>query len=327
MSLVANDSARAPWSLNKAWGRVQRQVAPYLFISPFYISFLIFGLFPIIFSFYLSFQNWEASEGLRAMTPAGINNYRYILTDPAFWSSLWNTLILALLSGIPQHLIAIPLAFLVQNSLKRFKSPISSIYFLPYITSSVAIALVFLSLYSKDFGVINQAIAAMNGWPVFGWFLPDEPIAWLRDPTMIKFAVAFMVVWRWVGWNLVLYLSGLQAIPAELYEAAAVDGATTGQQFRFVTLPLLRPMMFFAITMTIIGNMQMFEEPFILTNGRGGPGDSVLTIAMYLYESAFKQIGEMGTAAATTWILFVIIGAITIVNQRIFGREGLARGD
>ncbi|MBB6097275.1 multiple sugar transport system permease protein [Deinobacterium chartae] len=305
-----------------SWGIVQRRLAPYLFISPFFILFIGFGLFPIVFSAYLSFHEWAPASGLGNMRFVGLENYHFNLTDPWFWKSLANTAWLAVASGLPQHLIAIPLAFALHTGFRRFKNFLSAAYFLPYITSSVAVALIFFTLFATNFGLVNQLLGWLHTVPVIGALFPSEPINWLGRAPYIKPVIAFVVVWRFVGWNLVLYLAGLQAIPRVLYEAAQVDGASTWQQFRYITLPLLRPIMFFAVTLTLIGSFQLFDEPYVMTNGGRTLAEAGQTTAMYMFRTAF-EFSEMGTAAAMSWLLFAVIGVLTFINNRVFGRSGL----
>jgi multiple sugar transport system permease protein len=294
--------------------------APYIFISPFFILFFAFSLFPLLFSIYLSFNQWDAASGIGAMQWVGLDNYKFALLDPWFAKSLANTLWLALASGIPQHLVAIPLAAYIHNHFKRGRNAVIGVYFLPFVTSSVAIALVFNTLFSREYGEINLLIARLAELPLVGGLLPAEPIDWLNNPVFIKPAVAFVVFWRYLGWNVVLYLSALQVIPRDLYEAARIDGATPRQQFWHITLPQLRPMMYLAVTMTIMGNLQLFEEPFILVGESGGLGQSALTTAMFVYKTAFSG-GDFGTASAISWLLFVVIASSTYVNNRVFQRE------
>lgn len=312
-----------PWQMR--WSNFQRRWAPYIFVAPFFILFLIFGLYPTLFSLFMSFQSWTASDGWGKWKPDGIENYTFTLTDPMFLKSLGNTIWLGLVSGIPQHLFAIPLAFTIHMGLSRFKTFVTAVYFLPYITSSVATALIFNTLFSNK-GLVNQAVAYFNTWPILGWILPDQPTNWFLNST-IKFGIALIVIWQYTGWNTLLYLSAIQAIPKDLYEAASVDGATRWEQFRFITLPLLRPMMFFAVSLTIIGNMQLFETPFVLLNGGASSAtQGGQTVAMYMYRTAFEWL-EMGTAASIAWILFAIILILTLVNNRVFGRAAQGRGE
>ena len=293
---------------------------PYLFISPFFVIFLVFGLFPLLFSAYLSFHRWEPAAGLAAMEWVGFENYVYIvLNDDWFHKSLYNTGWMAIVSGVPQHLVALPLAFFMHMAFKRWRNAVVGAYFLPFITSSVAISLVFSTLFSRDYGVINASIAALHELPVFSWFLPAQNIDW-GQPQYTKWMISFVVFWRYVGWNTVLYLSAMQTIPKDLFEAATMDGATRWQQFRHVVLPLLRPMIFFAVTLTIIGNLQLFEEPFILTGGTGGIDQAGKTAAMHMYATAFVD-GDFGTASAVAWLLFMLIAAVTWLNNKLLGQK------
>lgn len=314
--------------LSARWHRFQRRYAPYLFVSPFFILFAVFGLFPTIFSIYLSFQAWNPVQGLGSMRWVDLENYEFLFTDPWFWKSLYNTVWLALASGVPQHLLAIPLAFALVSGVRAVRHPLTAAYFLPYITSTVAVAIVFNTIFGTQFGMLNHAIGALADWPVTGWLfagIRDQlPINWLGRAPYIKPAISILVAWKYFGFNVVLYSAGLATIPREYYEAAAVDGATALQRFRLITLPLLRPIMFFAITLTIIGNLQLFDEPFILTNRTGGPSEAGLTLAMYLYRTGFEWL-DMGTAAAMSWVLFFVIGVGTITHFLFFGRSGLER--
>jgi multiple sugar transport system permease protein len=301
----------------RRWNR--RAWAPYLFVAPFFVLFFAFGVFPLAFSMYLSFHQWDAAMGLAAMRWVGLDNYASALTDPWFRKSLYNTFWLAIVAGVLQHAVALPLAFFINARLKRSRNFVVGAFFLPYITSSVAIALIFSTLFSKDFGAVNALLGAS--------------IDWLGSADYTKPAIAFVVFWRYVGWNTLLYLSGLQAIDRELYEAARIDGASSWQQFWHVSLPLLKPMIYFAVTLTLIFNLQLFEEPFILMGasgsareaGLGGVGQSGMTTAMFMYHLAFSD-GNFGTASALSWILFVIIASLTWGNSKLFGRGGGALG-
>ena len=297
-----------------------RDIAPYVFISPFFVLFCVFGLFPLLFSMYLSFHRWEPAAGLAAMNWVGLENYWYVIKDDEwFHKSLYNTVWMSIVSGVPQHAVALPLAFFLHRAFGRWRNAVVGIYFLPFITSSVAISLVFSTLFSRDYGVINASIAQLSQLPVFSWFLPAQNIDW-GQPQYTKWMVSFVVFWRYVGWNVVLYLSAIQTIPKDLFEAATMDGAKPAQQFRHVVLPLLRPMIFFAVTLTIIGNLQLFEEPFILTGGTGGIDQAGKTAAMHMYATAFVD-GDFGTASSIAWLLFMLIAGVTWLNNRLLGQR------
>lgn len=319
------------------------QFMPYVFVAPFFILFIAFGLFPLLFSAYASFFRWELTAGIGSMKWEGLGNYAFVLQlndlpwgsffSGEFWSELYsrdfwramvNTFWLGIASGLPQHFIAVPLAFFIHAKFRRARNPVIAMYFLPYITNTVAITLVFSSLFSRDFGVINQVLTGLNHVEVFGvhplsWLFPAQNIDWGR-PEYTRPIVAFIVWWRFVGWNTVLYLSALQTIPKDLYEAATIDGAGLWQQFRHITVPLLRPMMLFAVTLTIIGNLQLFEEPFILTGGSGGVGQVAETVAMQMYKVGLTD-GDFGTASSVAWLMFMVIAALTWLNNRTLGRK------
>ena len=295
--------------------------APYVFLSPFVILFGIFGVFPLGFSLYLAFQSWEPTSGLAAMHFVGFDNYLFALRDEWFWKSLKNTAWLALASGVPQHVVAIPLAYFIHSSFKKLRNGVVGAYFMPYITSTVAIAILFSSLFSTDFGLINVGLQALKQVPLLGWLMPANPVDWLNDPDHIKPAVAIIVFWRYVGFNVVLYLAALQTIPKDIYEAATMDGAGRLQQFFFITLPSLKPMIFFGVTLSVIGGLQLFEEPFILTGGRGGSDQSGMTTAIYLYRMAF-DFNDFGAASAMSWLLFIVVAVLTWVTNRAFRPRG-----
>jgi cellobiose transport system permease protein len=279
-----------------------RYLPLYLSISPFYILFAVFGMFPIAFSLYLSFQKWD---GIGAMKFVGLSQYSFLVTDPYFWQSIANTLEIWIISTIPMLFLALVIAFLLNSGL-RGQSWYRVAYFIPNVTSIVAIAIIFGSLFGGSFGLLNSLLTALK--------LPT--VQWLIDPWGIKIAIASMVVWRWTGYNAIIYLAGLQSIPAELYEAARVDGASTRQIFFRITLPLLRPVILFTVITSTIGGMQVFTEPQVLVGNLGGPGNAGLTMVLYLYQQAFGQ-SQFGYGAAIGWGLFVIIVLFSALNWRL----------
>jgi multiple sugar transport system permease protein len=294
---------------------------PYVLLSPFVVLFAVFGIFPLAFSLYLAFQSWEPTSGLGAMEYVGLGNYIFALQDEWFWKSLKNTAWLALASGVPQHLVAIPLAVFIHTSFKALRNGVVGAYFMPYITSTVAIAILFSSLFSNDYGLINVGLQALRQVPVLRWLVPADAIDWLNDADRIKPAISMIVFWRYVGFNVVLYLAALQTIPRDIYEAATMDGAGRLQQFFYITLPSLKPMIFFGVTLSVIGGLQLFEEPFILTGGRGGTDQSGMTTAIYLYRMAF-DFNDFGAASAMSWLLFILVAALTWVTNRAFRPRG-----
>ena len=300
----------------------KQQWVPYFLIAPFVILFLVFGLFPILFSFALMFHVWDPVQGVESVEFVGFDNIAFALEDPLLWISLENTLWLALGSGLPQHLVALPLAYLISERLGPWRNTAMGVYFLPYITSTVAIAIMFATLFSTDYGAVNSLLrmAASSSW--LAVVLPAENIDWLNQPATIKPIIAFVVFWRFVGFNVILYVAAMQSIPRDLYEAARLDGAGSWRVFWHITLPQLKPMMYFAVTLTLIGGLQLFEEPFILTGGKGGIEYAGMTTAIYMYRTAF-EFSDFGLASTISWILFAVILVLTVINHRLFrSKEG-----
>lgn len=307
---------------------LREAMMPWLFISPYLILFVVFTAFPLLFSVYLSFQEWNPVTGLSGMRFVGLANYAQAITDPWLWKSLYNTVWLAIATGIPQHVIAIPIAYLLVTAFRgAFRHFYTATMFIPFITSTVAISLIFFTIYSANNGILNQWLLALSGVPVIGvlfaWVPEAMPIRWLGSADLLKPAIAMVVIWKYTGFNIVIYSAGFLTVSKDLYDAAKVDGCNGWQQFWYVALPMIRPFIFFALTLTIIGNLQLFEEPFILTAGdSGGVSQAGLTASYYLYLVGWEWL-EMGSAAAISWILFAFIAIATSIHFYFNAREGL----
>ena len=292
--------------------QIRRNWVAYIYISPFYILFAIFGAFPILFSLFLSFQQWN---GISPMQWVGLENYIGLFQDPLFWLALWNTVLIGVVAHIPMLSGALILAFIINSPFVRYKDFFRAAYFLPIITSSAAVALIFSTLYGVRFGLIN-------------WFLTEiglQPIDWWGGTgAWIKPAIIIVFIWRWLGWNMVIYLAGLQGIPQDLYEAAAIDGASLPQVFWNITLPLLRPVILFTLVLSTVGAMTIFDEVFLLLPGgmalTGGTNNAGLTIALYLYNHGFN-LAHFGYASAMAYVVSAIIVVISVLNIRFLGRE------
>jgi ABC-type sugar transport system permease subunit len=287
--------------------------APYVFIAPFFILFCVFGIYPLGFSIYSSFFAWKM-VGTTAPQFIGLGNYINVLTiDPYFLQAVLNTVILLFTGSLLQHLFALPLAIFINSKLVRHKELFKTTFFLPYITSTVSIVIIFGNLFDTNFGMVNWIIQ----------FFSDGPnMRWAQDSFGIKVILSTMLNWKFIGFNMVVYLAGLQAIPADLYEAAEIDGAGTIRKHLSITIPQLLPVIFFAVSLSIIGGMQIFEEPYILTGGydnMGGDANSGLTAAYYLMFTAFKAY-KLGKGSAIAWMLFVIIIGLTWINRRVTRR-------
>jgi cellobiose transport system permease protein len=296
-----------PVQTKSRWLAVKRYLPLYISISPFYILFAIFGLFPVLFSLYLSFQRWD---GIGQMKYVGWNQFLYLLTDMNFWQAVVNTLEIWLMATIPMLCIALVLAFLL-NAVSRYKFLYQIAYFLPNVTSLVAIAIIFGSLFGNQYGLLNDLLQALG--------LPR--VAWLTSPVGIKVAIAAMIIWQYTGYNAIIYLAGLQSIPKVLYEAARIDGANSRQIFFHITTPLLRPVILFTVITSTIYGLQIFTEPQVLVTETGGPGGGGMTMVLYLYQQAFVK-DRFGYGATIGWALFIIIVLFSVINWKIVQRAG-----
>ena len=285
------------------WFRNQRQLAPYVFIAPFFILFAAFFLYPVIYSLLLSFQE---QTGLSTPTWIGLDNYQDLLADNRFRKSIWNTTYFALGSIFLQ----LPLAYLLALAFNsRFAGRATYFYrtgyFFPVLTSAVVISLIFVLVLNKDYGMLNTALQSIG--------LPAIP--WLSSTRWAMPSIIILGIWTWTGFNAFYFLAGLQGISNEVVEAAKMDGANAWQLQLHVILPLLRPIVMFVVIQSIIGSYSLFTQPFLLTDG--GPSDASLTIVMYLYITGFRFF-KLGYASAIGYSLVVIILALSLVNLYLF---------
>jgi len=278
--------------------------SPYLYISPFFLMFLVVGLFPIIFTAVISFQDWDLVRG--SGTFVGFDQYIWILQQPHFWTALRNTFSIFLLSTVPQLLLAIFIAAMLDRNI-RAKTFWRMGVLIPFVIAPVAVGLIFNVVFADNFGLVNG-------------FLTDlglDPIQWHKEPFWSHVAIATMVNYRWTGYNALILLAAMQAVNREYYEAATVDGAGVFRQFISITLPSLKPTLIFVIITSTIGGLQIFDEPRVFDQfGRGGAGQQWLTITLYLYDIGWGQ-WNFGRAAAMAWILFIIIVLIGLINLLI----------
>ncbi|WP_274363160.1 carbohydrate ABC transporter permease [Paenibacillus thermotolerans] len=293
--------------MTSVWAEIWKQRSVYLAISPFYILFAVFGIFPIGFSLYLAFHRWD---GIGEMTFNGINNFRYMFTDGEFWQAVGNTFVIWIYSTIPMLFFALIIAFLLHAPFVRFRTLFRVGYFLPNVTSIVAVAIIFGALFANEFGFLNYLLK------LFGL----SAVQWLNVPWGIQIAISTMVIWRWTGYNAIIYLAGLQSIPQVLYEAAKIDGASVMQSFFRITIPLLRPVILFTVITSTIGGMQLFTEPQVLVGNDGGTGSSGMTIVLYLYRESFIK-NYFGYGAAVGWGMFIIIALFSILNWKLLQRK------
>ncbi|MCP3029837.1 sugar ABC transporter permease [Halobacillus sp. A1] len=281
----------------------------YLYVAPFFIIFGIIGLYPAVFSIVLAFQEWN---GLGEMDFVGLRNFTVVLQDPLFWKSLYNTVIIGLMGTAPQLIVGLILAYFLNMAAVRFTNFFRVTIFMPYITSMVAVALVFGVFFSSN----ETALANY----VIGWFGID-PVSWKTSEWGAKFAISLMVFWRWVGYNTIIYLAGLQSIPKHLYEAATIDGANKVQQFMHITIPLLKPFILLTVFMATVGALQLFAEPTVFLGSSAFTRDEAMTVVMYLYRDAFS-LGSFGTASATAILLLIIIVGAAALNTWLTSGAG-----
>ncbi|WP_410614978.1 carbohydrate ABC transporter permease [Amycolatopsis sp. lyj-109] len=286
------------------------KVSPYLYIAPFFVLFGIVGLFPLLYTAYVSMFKWEA--GADHPDFLGIGNYTELFADTQFWNALVNTISIFLLSSIPQLVIAILLAAMLGARLRGATGWRVGIL-LPYAASLVAIGIIFANLFGSKYGLINGVLQTIG----------LDPVDWQASRFGSHVAIAIMVNWRWTGYNALIVLAAMQAIPKELHEAALIDGAGTWRRFWNVTLPLLRPTLIFITITSTIGGLQIFTEPKLFDampgSNNGGSTNQFQTVTLYLYQTAFQN-ADLGYASAIAWVLFLIIVLIALANFFITSR-------
>ncbi len=287
--------------------RRRRRVSltPYLFISPTLICLVAFGVLPIAVAAVVSLTNMNISGlgNLANVHFIGLSNYRSLFSDPAFWESLRNTGLYVVV-GVPSIIVgSLTIAIALNQSQSRFFRALRAFYFLPAITAIVAISLIWGYLYNDQFGLLNYLLSLVH----------VPPVEWLTSSLVAKFSVAFVAIWRASGLDIVIFLAGLQAIPADYYEAASIDGAGQLRQVFSITLPLLRFAIFFVLVTTLISWMQLFDEPYVLT--AGGPVHATTSISLYIYQQGFSY-NEFGFASAASMVLFAMIAVVTAVQLR-----------
>ncbi|MGK5558337.1 carbohydrate ABC transporter permease [Actinomadura kijaniata] len=296
--------------------RLDLRASPYLFVSPFFLVFLAFGVFPLGFTLWVSLHEWGLASGTRKWV--GLDNFAYLVGDADFWHATVNTLGIFVLSTVPQLLLALALAAALDRKMRAatfFRIGMVA----PMVTSTAAVAIVFTQLFDRDYGLTNWLIGLVG----------VDPIDWQAGRGWSWVAVATMVNWRWTGYNALIFLAAMQAIPRDLYEAAAIDGASRLRQFWQITVPLLRPTILFAVIVSTIGGLQLFTEPALFGVGSanrmdGGSLHQFQTITMYMFDNAFGE-DRYGYAATVSWALFVMIIAFSLLNFLFVRRTGGAR--
>nr|WP_187361345.1 sugar ABC transporter permease [Phytoactinopolyspora mesophila] len=288
------------------------KASPYLYIAPFFVLFAAFGLFPLGYTAWVSLHDWSLLSDEH--TFAGLDNYQRLLGDPYFWNALRNTVSILVLGTVPQLLLALLMAHLLTMRL-RGRTFFQMGMLLPNVASVVAVAVIFSQLFGRDFGVINWVLESLGA----------GRIDWQAGVASSHIAIAVMIIWKWTGYNALIYLAAMQAIPRDMYESATLDGASSIRQLRSITIPMIRPTVIFTVIVSTIYGLQVFAEPQLFAGGgydtvTGGSSRQFQTLTLYLYEHGFNRGFQFGYASATAWVMFVIIVVIAVLNYLLVRR-------
>ena len=280
--------------------------AGWLFVAPAMLAIAVFFVVPVAAALAMSFTDFDiyALADLRNLRFVGLDNYARLLQTPLFWQALSNTFFFVLV-GVPLSIVvSLAAALLLNSPLAYFKGFYRTALFAPVVTTLVAVAVVWRYLLHTRYGLFNHALASIG----------IEPIDWLGDPLWAMPAIVLLSVWKTFGYNMIILLAALQAIPKDLYEAASLEGATAWQQLRHVTLPALAPMLLMVSILTMAGHFQLFAEPYVMT--QGGPAQRTVTVLYFMYEEGFKW-WSLGSASAVAFVLFLIMFALTLLQLRV----------
>ena len=286
----------------------KREMSPRLnrtgwcFVIPSVILIILFVFYPMVQALITSFQTGAGNN----LTFAGIANYKRLLTDTTFRKALFNTLLYLIIQVPIMILLALVISSMLNNKKLKFKGFFRTAIFLPCVTSLVAYSIVFKSLFATD-GFVNSILMKLN--------LIAEPISWIADPVWAKILIILAITWRWTGYNMVFYLSGLQGIDDSIYEAADIDGAGAFEKFKSITLPMLKPIILFTTINSTIGTLQLFDETMNIT--QGGPANATITISQYIYNILFKYSPDFGYAAAVSYVIVVMIVVLSFIQMKV----------
>jgi ABC-type sugar transport system permease subunit len=289
------------------WFRLQYQAAPYLFVAPFLLVFVTFGLYPIVKSLVLACY---VTNGPKSAVFVGAGNFRFLLADSDFHTAVWNTVVFAFCSVFLQLPLSLGLALLLSQKWVRGRELLRLAFFAPNLLGQVFVAILFSVVFIPQYGLLNKVLYAVARIPL--------DTRWLADAALVMPALVLTSLWMYVGFNMIYFLAALQAVDPEFYEAAQVDGANGWQQFLAVTLPGIRPVAAFVLVTSTIGSFQLFELPYIMLNNSAGPNKSGLTLVMYLYNTGFVT-GDLGYASAVGWTLALGVLLISLGQMRLTG--------
>jgi cellobiose transport system permease protein len=283
------------------------KLSPYLYISPFFLLFAITGLFPLLYTAWVSLHTWNLIGGQGEFT--GLENYEFVLAQPFFWNAVGNTFSIFLLSSIPQVVLAIAIAAVLDANL-RARTFWRMGVLVPFVVAPVAVGLIFNNLFADQAGLFNELLTGIG----------LDPVRWHSESLASHAAIATMVNFRWTGYNALIFLAAMQAVPRDVYEAATIDGAGRLRQFFSVTVPMLRPTIIFVVITATIGGLQIFDEARVFDQaGLGGADRQWQTLTMYIWELGWGQ-RNFGRASAVAWLLFLIIVLIAMANFLITRR-------
>ncbi|MHA7178965.1 carbohydrate ABC transporter permease [Arthrobacter sp. MDB2-24] len=283
------------------------KLSPYLYISPFFLLFAITGLFPLLYTAWVSLHTWNLIGGQGEFT--GLENYEFVLAQPFFWNAVGNTFSIFLLSSIPQVVLAIAIAAVLDANL-RARTFWRMGVLVPFVVAPVAVGLIFNNLFADQAGLVNELLTGIG----------LDPVRWHSESLASHAAIATMVNFRWTGYNALIFLAAMQAVPRDVYEAATIDGAGRLRQFFSVTVPMLRPTIIFVVITATIGGLQIFDEARVFDQaGLGGADRQWQTLTMYIWELGWGQ-RNFGRASAVAWLLFLIIVLIAMANFLITRR-------
>lgn len=281
----------------------QSKWTPFYFLAPALLLFIAFTVYPLVASFILSFQILESGSYVFA----GLDNYIRLVNDTVFVKAIFNTIVILIIQVPIMLLLALILANTLNSKLLRLRGFFRTGFFMPAVTSLVAYSILF-SVMLQNSGIINQFLGYMG----------IGPINWLANSFWAKVSIMLAMTWRWTGYNMVIYLAALQNIPEELYEAASMDGASRIKQFFYITIPNLKPVILFTAIISTISTLQLFDEPYNLTNG--GPADATMTLGLYIYKNGFDYF-DFGYASAIAYVVVLMVGALSYFQLKVMGDD------
>lgn len=282
---------------------IKKNITPWIFLAPALFFIVVFSIYPLFETIVLSFM--KQNRGV--LTFAGIENYKRLFSDQYFFISLKNSIIYLIIQVPIMTILSILLAIILHRGITKLKSMYRTAFFVPFIVESVAYSLIFVLLFQER-GVVNFLFSIFN----------IGPIMWLTQTWPARIVIMLIITWRWTGYNMVIILAGLQTIPEDYYEASRIDGANAFQQFFYITVPMLKPVILFSTILSTIGTLNLFTEAYLLTNG--GPNNSTITLGLYIYRQAFQSL-NLTYAATISVAILVIVGVLSRLQMKFGGNS------